>query len=508
MTPKVQLLVKTTDPKNMPAGTRVLLYVRNSPGDNQTLESQEQALMNLCKERGWIIVDIFRDKWESGKTISREGFEYMAHIARQQPRKADMLVIWDFSRFGRDQNSQLFYTAEMRMNGWLIYSYKDDIPSGSLGRVFEGLIAWKNEQFLTDLRLNTIRGLSFIAERGCVPVGTVGKGYLVKQVPLGSLQKDGTPRMGRKPEIDPQIEPLIKTAFEMKANGASHKAIAKATGLYSSQSGSWHHLFGNRIYIGEYEFHGQVFTNIYPPIINKELFDFVQTKIIPKERILKTRRIHPRRKGSSFFLASQSVCKFCNHPMEGKSVGKNRYYTCSLHNEGADQCPDAELIPADETEQEILRIILDHIVQEPNLNDLLKWTNKLLNSGLDEISLQLKSLEEEHANAQRQARRMVINFGAMEKPSKFAEQALHDAEAELSRLELQIIDLRQRIAKSHIEVTQEQIKSLSANYTAMINQGEFFDLREIVEELCARIVMSREECVLEVNFPVNALVIQ
>jgi hypothetical protein len=42
---------------------------------------------------------------------------------------------------------------------------------------------------------------------------------------------------------------------------------------------------------------------------------------------------------------------------------------------------------------------------------------------------------------------------------------------------------------------------LSTNYEEMINQGEYFDLREIIEELCARIVMSRDECVLEVHFP-------
>jgi DNA invertase Pin-like site-specific DNA recombinase len=501
MTPKVQLTGTPVDPKNMPAGTRVLLYVRNSPGDNQTIESQEQALINLCKERGWIIVDIFRDKWESGKTVSREGFEYMAHIARQQPRKGDMVVIWDFSRFGRSQDNQLFYTAEMRMNGWVIYSYNDDIPSGSLGRVFESLIAWKNEQFLLDLRLNTIRGLAYIAERGCVPVGTVGKGYKAKLISLDSTKQDGTLRMGRKPEIDPQTAPLIKTAYEMKVNGASHKAIAEATGLYSSNSGSWNHLFSNRIYIGKYEFHGKLFTNIYPPIINNELFDAVQTKIIPKERALKMRRMHPRRKGSSFFLASQSVCKFCNHPMEGKSVGKHRYYICSQHNEGAGLCPEAELIPADATEQEILRILLNHIVQEDHLNELHQWTNKLLNSGLDEIAMQLNILEDEYADAQRQARRMTINFGTMETPSKFAEQALHDAETKTNRLEVQIIDLRQRIAQSHIEATPEQIKNLSTNYEEMINQGEYFDLREIIEELCARIVMSRDECVLEVHFP-------
>jgi hypothetical protein len=55
------------------------------------------------------------------------------------------------------------------MSGWQILSMNDDIPAGPLGRIFEALIDWKNEQFLTDLRANTICGLRYIADQGCVP---------------------------------------------------------------------------------------------------------------------------------------------------------------------------------------------------------------------------------------------------------------------------------------------------------------------------------------------------
>jgi hypothetical protein len=42
------------DPRRMPLGTRVWIYLRHSPGDNQTLESQEAAILNLVKENKWV----------------------------------------------------------------------------------------------------------------------------------------------------------------------------------------------------------------------------------------------------------------------------------------------------------------------------------------------------------------------------------------------------------------------------------------------------------------------
>lgn len=86
--------------------------------------------------------------------------------------------------------------------------------------------------------------------------------------------------MGRKLELDPQVAPLVIKAFEMKLQGASIRAIAEATGLYSPGSGAWSHFFRNRAYIGEFLFQDQVFMNVYPPLVPKELFETVQEWLI------------------------------------------------------------------------------------------------------------------------------------------------------------------------------------------------------------------------------------
>jgi DNA invertase Pin-like site-specific DNA recombinase len=211
-----------------------------------------------------------------GKSATdRREFDLMFYLARQNLRPADLLILWDFSRFARSFDQCQFYCAELRVKGWQILSMTDEIPSGPIQRIYEAFIEWKDELARSDLRVHTIRGLRFIVEQGCIPTGSVVKGYTTVSTPIG-MKADGTPRIGRKPEIDPDIAPLVIRAFEMKASGSPNADIACVTGLYKPTSGSWSRFFLNCIYIGEYKFHGEVFRDVYPPIISDELFRQVQ----------------------------------------------------------------------------------------------------------------------------------------------------------------------------------------------------------------------------------------
>jgi site-specific DNA recombinase len=134
--------VDDIDPKDMPLGAKVWYYVRHSPGDNQTLDSQISAIRRLITEKQWNLTREFKDEGLSGKsTHNRKAFELMTHLARQKPRQADMLIIWEFSRFARDQLDSQFYRAELRRNGWKLLSMKDDIPKGPISPFFEALVA-------------------------------------------------------------------------------------------------------------------------------------------------------------------------------------------------------------------------------------------------------------------------------------------------------------------------------------------------------------------------------
>jgi hypothetical protein len=331
-------------------------------------------------------------------------------------------------------------------------------------------------------------------------VGQVCKGYAFSEVQI-SIYRDGTPRTGRKPKPDPATEKLIVKAFEMKAQGAPHEAISKETGLYPSKSGSWEHFFHSRAYIGEYEFMGEVFTNIYPPLISKELFDVVQERMPKRQTRRLAGRHHPRRKGSTFFLADIAVCAYCGSPMEGKSVGAYRYYICRQHNENAALCPEAALVPANDIEEATLNTLCKHMLDSRYLQDLLEWTNERLNSGLEELTLLINKTKGELEEAERIALKYARNFGTMDKPTPSAERILHEQEALIARLQLEYAEHLQQHENSRVEATPEQIERYIGQARAMMEGGEFFDLRELCGQLCNRLILGKDECQLELHFP-------
>lgn len=495
------------DPFTLPPGTEVWTYKRHSPGEKQTIESQDAAIKQVCMEHGWIITREFCDQGVSGsKADNREDFARMNYLALQEPRPAVMIVVWDLSRFSRNQTHSQLYRAQLRNAGWIILSLNDNIPPGPIGLLYEAMIDWMNEMHNLHLRANTIRGLRYIAQQGCLPGGSICKGYTFSTQEIG-IYFDGTPRMGRKPEIDPETGKLVVKAFEMKAEGAPYAVIAKATGLYGEKDvGSWNHLFRNKAYIGKYEFQGEEFPNVYPRLVSDELFEAVQ-KQLPKfePKKLTVTRHHPRRIGSNFFLANVSRCGYCDGRMEGKSTkstnGRLRYYVCAQHNANVNLCPDASLIPADQVETEILSLLQEHILTTDYFEDLLEWTNQCLSAGLDEFQIQLDAVYKQFIEEERRAENMTDKFYELKRPTERAERKLHEQEAKVAELKSRLEMIEAEIAGRRIEIALEGIRAYTQRNAELIKGGEPFDLREVMDQLCSRIVMRPDGCRMEIHFP-------
>src|SRR6185437_6030808 len=81
-----------------------VLYFRQSTQEqvreNNSLAYQERICRQLCAERGWEVVAVFRDEGISAwKDVERPGFLKMVEYIRTS--KNVNLVFLDYSRFGR-----------------------------------------------------------------------------------------------------------------------------------------------------------------------------------------------------------------------------------------------------------------------------------------------------------------------------------------------------------------------------------------------------------------------
>ena len=173
------------------------------------------------------------------------------------------LVIWSYSRFARDFDDAQFYRADIRRRGYLFHSLNDEVPDGPMGRLFEAVIDWKNEQFLEDLSRDVKRGLSdLVRTHGALP-GTPPRGFKREPVQIGA-RRDGRPHIVHRWVPDPELVPMVQQAFALRAAGASLNEIHQTTALYNSLN-SYTTFFSNRLYIGILEFGDLTIENYCEP---------------------------------------------------------------------------------------------------------------------------------------------------------------------------------------------------------------------------------------------------
>ena len=115
-------------------GSRVWIYVRVSSeqqANRETpIEGQISELRRFAEEHGWVVERVFADEAQGGSCDQREAFQEMIEESKRRPRPVDGILVWNFSRFARDQLDAQFYKADLRRRGYILISYSDDIPAG------------------------------------------------------------------------------------------------------------------------------------------------------------------------------------------------------------------------------------------------------------------------------------------------------------------------------------------------------------------------------------------
>lgn len=221
------------------AGALVYVYLRHSPGDQQTIDSQEAAVREWCDKHRLILWRAFKDESRTGSTTARrDDFLLMIDTLRQAAGNAKPagVVLWSFSRFARDYDAE-FYKADLRRRGYVIYSLTDQIPEGPTGRIVEAITHWKDEERLREISKDSQRGLQWLAEQGYSIGGYPPRGYKKSDPIQIGKKKNGEPRLARKWEIDSEFETPVRKAWEMKLAGRSHLAIHRATRLFKGVTG-------------------------------------------------------------------------------------------------------------------------------------------------------------------------------------------------------------------------------------------------------------------------------
>ncbi|SFR93809.1 recombinase family protein [Anaeromicropila populeti] len=194
-------MIQTSDKKQIAA-----LYIRVSTDMQIDLspDAQKRELLNYAKEHHYMVKEEFifmEEQGISGKRAEkRPAFQNMIALAKTKPKPFDVVLVWKFSRFARNQDESTFYKGILRKKCNIdVISISEPIVEGMFGRLIELIIEWNDEYYSYNLANEVTRGMTERAMRG---------GYQAKP-PLGYVMTEP----GKAPSIVPAQAEIIKLIF-------------------------------------------------------------------------------------------------------------------------------------------------------------------------------------------------------------------------------------------------------------------------------------------------------
>ena len=308
---------------------RAVIYVRVSSGrqtENTSLEQQEAACREWCRQRSIVVDRVFTEAGESAKIADRTAFQAMFAYLEQHHASVTHLLCDKFDRFSRNVNEGGVYLH--KLNQWKISltTAKEAVDDTTTdGRVHLGILS-VFAQYDNDVRADRSKaGMK----------ATVTNGRWAWKGPLGLVNG-----RANEPTLvhDAERAPLIAKLYEKIAEGYTLERAVRwvnTNGLRTStgnrlSTSTASRLLRNPLYKGtiEYPRWGVSKDNAFPPIVSPQLWAKVQNVLSGRA----VTAVPHTQSNPAFPLKGAIMCSTCGKPAtastsKGRST-KVAYYHC------------------------------------------------------------------------------------------------------------------------------------------------------------------------------------
>ena len=270
----------------------IVCYCRKSRvSETDELDRQVRLVKDYCKTKGYTIDKIFA---EVGSSVDADRPEYSAMLKLLNNTKGCTIIVTDLDRLSRHTVILGLFQQLCKEQGHLVeltngtvYNYSDYTDSFT-----SDIIASVSAYIYQQTKAKMYRGMLQARKEG-KRIGAKLYSYEIENKRL---------------VIDPSKADVVKRVFKLIAEGYSTKQVVeilKQDGV-TTNTGRFFDTRAIRLMVQNEGYTGQKGDNIYPPIIDKELFLLAnkQLKSIPN-------------KGNkrSYSLSGKIFCKHCNNTM-------------------------------------------------------------------------------------------------------------------------------------------------------------------------------------------------
>ena len=201
---------------------RAALYVRvstaNRAASNQAVfeqnpDVQERPLRQLAEQRGWSVVQVYRDRM-SGSKADRPGLKALMQDARRGA--FDVVLVWRFDRFARSIEQLVLALAEFRGLGIDFVSSQEALDTSTpMGKAMFTIVGAMAELERNVIRERILAGLEHARIRGTKSGRQIGRPVVV----LDRAQ-----------------------VVQMRSQGSSWRAIASTLGISTGTARTAFHV--------------------------------------------------------------------------------------------------------------------------------------------------------------------------------------------------------------------------------------------------------------------------
>jgi site-specific DNA recombinase len=306
-------------------------------------EEQERDARAFAKRRGLHVAEVITDLDRSGGTLDRPGLQQA--LARVRAGVSGGIVVAYLSRLTRETSQGLSLIDDVRHAGGEVYA-----PNLSDHTTADG-------RMLNTIQLAIDAGMR---ERAKETIARARENAIANGIPVTNRDAVGYRRNAqRRYEPDPNVAPIIRQVFEMRAAGAGPSELAdflQAHGVRTSQgSRTWskpavQNLIKSRTYLGELRGGPYVNTAAHEPIVDEPLWLAAQHPNPAPAR---------RASRGGYLLAGILRCKACGYAMQGTVTSRGkRIYRCPRRHAGG-ICPEPARIDAPEVEDAVVRALFE-----------------------------------------------------------------------------------------------------------------------------------------------------
>ena len=265
-------------------------YVRVSTErqDEYSLDSQLKLIREYAAAHDMTVPAefVFVEDGISGRSaLKRPAFQTMVGLAKEKDRPFEVILVWKFSRFARNQEESIVYKSMLSRAGVEVVSISEPLDDSPFGSLIERIIEWMDEFYSIRLAGEVRRGMAEKHSRGEI-VTLPSYGYDVKG----------------KTYVPNEEAPTVRRIFFDFRAGKGARAIAQelaAEGVLTRRGSvpgnRWvRYILQNPVYIGKLRWShdgkvdyvaGKRLENTvlvdggFEPLIDRETWDAVQARL-------------------------------------------------------------------------------------------------------------------------------------------------------------------------------------------------------------------------------------